>query len=416
MDLLYNAGMNFDIVVIGAGTSAGFLLAFLSEQNAGARPRVLVLEKNSEPFRKVYASGNGRCNFSNTALIESSYYSIEGTRDWQHRAFEAVAGLDLRQFLFERGIPSVSDEYGRLMPYTNAAKTIGQFLERYLRSADVTFCGEAEATAITQDAAGYTVTYTHARVVHTARAPAVVYACGGSAYPQVGTDGSGFALLRALGHTVTRQAAGIVPLETRDAAFHALAGLKLECRISVGNYTRKGELLFTKYGISGPNVLFASNTVSLALLTGPVTVTLDVLPEEYLTLDYFRSLYARAAEKTVTAVFGGVLREEFISAFLKHSGIPDRLKQDGMDTVCRALKQIALTVTGTRPLKEAQVSLGGVTADELHPSSFESRLHKNLFVMGEAIDYTGGCGGYNIHWCAATARAVVARLGTRDIV
>lgn len=402
--------MNFDVIVIGAGTSAGFLLAFLAEQNAGARPRVLVLDKNSQPFRKVYASGNGRCNFSNTVLNGSSYYSVAGIHDWQRRAFEAAAGLDLRQFLFDRGIPSVTDEYGRLMPYTNAAKTIGQFLERHLRSADVTFCGDAEATAIAQDAAGYTVTYTHAHSVRTARARAVVYAGGGSAYPQVGTDGSGFALLRALGHTVTPLAAGIVPLETSDAAFHALAGLKLECRISVRNFARKGELLFTKYGISGPNVLFASNVVSLALLTGPVTVALDVLPEELFTIDYFRSLYAGAKEKTVTAIFGGVLRGEFISAFLKHTGISDRMSLQGIDTVYRALKQVVLTITRTRPLKEAQVSLGGVTADELDPVSFESRLHKNLFVMGEAMDYTGGCGGYNIHWCAATARAVAGRI------
>jgi predicted flavoprotein YhiN len=122
-------------------------------------------------------------------------------------------------------------------------------------------------------------------------------------------------------------------------------------------------------------------------------------------------LYARAKEKTVTAVFGGVLSSEFIEVFLRQNRLKDSLFLNEVENLYNRLKKVELTVTGTRPLKEAQVSLGGVAADEIDPVSFESKLQKDLFIVGEAIDYTGGCGGYNIHWCAATARGVADRIG-----
>jgi predicted flavoprotein YhiN len=141
-----------------------------------------------------------------------------------------------------------------------------------------------------------------------------------------------------------------------------------------------------------------------------VPVAVDFLPEASFTLDYFRALHARAKEKTIGAVFGGVLSEDFIGAFLAYHNLKAGLAAGDVEGVYARLKNVVLTVMKTRLPKEAQVSLGGVAADEIDPEHFESRLHENLFIMGEAIDYTGGCGGYNIHWCAATARGVADRL------
>lgn len=403
--------MNYDIVIIGGGTSAGFLLAFLNERETSRKPRVLLLEKTKEPFRKVYCSGNGRCNFSNTDIDESSYYSVAASDAWKKKAFEAVAQLDLQRYFLERGIPSCSDEFGRLMPYTNAAATVGSFFERQLKAANVTVKNWSEAVDVSKNGQGFAVRYKHAKETLHAQAAKVVYACGGSAYPQLGTDGSGFDILRKLGHTVTKQFPGIVPLETKETAFHVLAGLKMECRMAAAGFSRKGELLFTKYGISGPNVLYASNAVSLALAKGPVQLTVDFLPEETFTLDYFKRIHSKSKEKTVFAAFDGTLRDEFLKVFIAHHKLKSGIAPDEVENVYNKLKNVTFTVTGTRPFREAQVSLGGIFADEIDPVSFESKLHKNLFVTGEAIDHTGGCGGYNIHWCAATAKGVADRLG-----
>ena len=404
--------MNYDIIVIGAGTSAGFLLTFLAEQETTRKLKILVLEKTKEPFRRIYGSGNGRCNFSNIDITDSSYYSISGSDTWKKNAFESASKLDLKQFFFNNGIPSYNDEFGRLMPYTNSAKTIVSFFERHLKSVAVEFNNYSKAVEILKNDNGFTVTYIHKKELISAQTHIVVYACGGSAYPQMGTDGLGFEILRKLGHTIIKQVAGIVPLETKETAFHVLAGLKIECKITIGSYSRKGELLFTKYGVSGPNVLYASNIVSLGLLKDPVKIVVDLLPEESFTLEYFRLIYSNAKEKTVIATFGGVLRSEFIKAFILQNSLKNSLSFNEVEKVYNKLKKLELTVNKTRPLKEAQVSLGGISVDEINPVSFESRLHKNLFIMGEAIDYTGGCGGYNIHWCAATARGVADAVAT----
>jgi hypothetical protein len=290
------------------------------------------------------------------------------------------------------------------MPYTNSSKTIGNYFERNLKADNIEFKNYAEAVEVLKNDKGFAVKYTKNKEIITAQTNIVIYACGGWAYEQLGTDGSGFEILRKLKHTITEQAAGIVPLETKETAFHALAGLKMECRITVGSFSRKGELLFTKYGISGPNVLYSSNIVSLGLLTGPVKIVVDYLPEEIFTIEYFKSIYSRAKEKTVTAVFGGVLNNDFIKAFCTANNLKAGISLDEVESIYNRFKRATFTVCKTRPFKEAQVSLGGVSVDEIDPLSFESRLHKNLFIMGEAIDYTGGSGGYNIHWCAATAR------------
>src|SRR3989339_1380110 len=201
--------MDYDIIIIGAGTSAGFLLAFLDEQEAMRNLKILVLEKTKEPFRKILASGNGRCNFSNTNLMPDAYYSLSASEAWKTTAFAAVAALDLQKYFHAQGIPSCADEFGRLMPYTNSAKTIEQYIERYLGSSAVCLRTYADVREIRKDGHGFTVNYAENEETLSAQAPIVVCACGGSAYPQLGTDGSAFALLRKVGHTITPQCAGI---------------------------------------------------------------------------------------------------------------------------------------------------------------------------------------------------------------
>jgi len=276
--------MNYDVIIIGAGTSTGFLLAFLAEHKTAQILKILILEKTKEPFRKIYGTGNGRCNFSNIDMNAFSYYSIYGSEAWKKRAFQSASRLDVKDFFFNNGIPSYHDQFGRLMPYTNSARTIASFFNRFLKSNNVELKIHSEALDILKIDNGFKVIYKHSNELASARGKMVVYACGGSAYPQLGTDGMGFEILRKLGHTIINQVAGIVPLETKETLFHALAGLKIECKITIGDYSRTGELLFTKYGISGPNVLYASNIISLGLLRSPVIIVVDFLTEASFTL------------------------------------------------------------------------------------------------------------------------------------
>lgn len=406
----------YDVVIIGCGTSAGFLLSFL-KASGRTKPSVLIIERKAKSFRKIRASGNGRCNYSNLDFSENRYFSFTADREWKRKAFESVLDLNLKDYFYHAGIPSRTDEYGRIFPFTNSAATIAEYFEDSIRAAGAELQPNSEVTLVTHDniTGKYRVEWMNvadkSRV--TAAAGTVIFAAGGSAHPQLGTDGSAFGLLKALGHKVTQQIPGIVPLETPHKEFHKLDGLKMETEILFKDFRRTGELLFTNYGISGPNVLYASNTISVNLAQGPINIAVNFLPHKSFTLDYFRGLWKNSRQRTLPDVFRGALQSRFIDGFLGFitSGAPQRggkLTDGQLKEVYGMLTRCPMQVTRTRKFDEAQVSLGGVRADEVNPATFESLLHKNLYILGEALDYTGETGGYNIHWCAATAQRAAA--------
>ncbi|PIU41800.1 MAG: hypothetical protein COS99_03225 [Candidatus Omnitrophica bacterium CG07_land_8_20_14_0_80_42_15] len=403
---------HYSIIIIGCGASAGFFLSFLNACEALEKRNILVLEKTLRPFRKIHASGNGRCNYSNISMNEGDYISLAGSKAWQKEAFKRVSELDLKSYLFNNGIPSRHDEYGRLFPYTNSAKTIAFFLEQNLSSETVDTQFDTEVTVVTKKSnEPFVVEWKKEGRQGRAFSDIVIYAAGGSAYQELGTDGSSLLILKKLGHMIIPQIPGIVPLETPKSVLHNIAGIKMEVEIYFKDlFKRKGELLFTEYGISGPNTLYASSVVSQYREKGRVEIHIDFLPEKDLTAEYFKTLYHKSRDKTWPSIFGGVLPHSFISAFIRAIGLKPEchkkcLSEETLRDMYRKLKDFRLEITGTRPLEEAQVSLGGISCDEVNPRTFESQKTKGLYILGEALDYTGGCGGYNIHWCAATAYA-----------
>ena len=407
----------YDVIIIGCGTSAGFLLSFLRSSGA-AKLDILILERTAKAFRKIRASGNGRCNYSNIDFSENRYFSFSADLEWKRKAFESVLNLNLRDYFFHAGIPSRTDEYGRIFPFTNSANTIAEYFDNCIRAAGAEFQPNSEVTRVDRDnvTGKYRVDWKNLEdnSTVTAATDKIIFAAGGSAHPNLGTDGSAFGILTALGHKVTQQLPGIVPLETPHKEFHKLDGLKMETEITFKDFRRTGELLFTNYGISGPNTLYASNTISVSLAKGPVNIMVNFLPDNSFTLDYFSGLWKDSSQKTLLDVFRGALQSRFIDGFLgfiangsRHRG---KLNEKQLKEVYGMLTRCPMQVTKTRKFDEAQVSLGGVRTDEVKPESFESVLHKNLFILGEALDYTGETGGYNIHWCAATAQKTAESL------
>jgi len=222
----------YDIAVIGSGSAAGFLLSFLKESRAFSKTKILVLEKNTKPFRKIDASGNGRCNFSNSHITKKEYLSFSASNEWKEKAFESMSGFGLAEYLSRLGIPSYSDEYGRLFPYTNSAKTISWFLEKGFNSdgCEVRLGAAVSTVSKIKNGGGFSISWREREsdAGHKAAADILIFAAGGAAYPQLGTDGSAFSILKELGHSVTKISPGIVPLKTKKSALHELSGIKAE--------------------------------------------------------------------------------------------------------------------------------------------------------------------------------------------
>lgn len=435
----------YDIALIGAGTFTGFFACFYLDAlkggaiKSGAAPRVAVIEKLSRPFKKIAASGNGRCNYSNSSITKNDYLQLKTDETFSRAALKYIRSLDLGQYLDGNLIFSRRDEYGRLFPFTNSAKTIVYFLETKLKKTGFetffdTRCARIKQRPANERARGAGCEYednsgvtdknsadgkprfiiecenTKTGRTFSINSNILILACGGAAYPQLGTDGSSLGLIKKLGHFVSGPVPGICALETEKSPLNKLLGIKIEAGIKYKNFSRTGEILFTEYGLSGPNILYLSNIVSKALhLKEKVVIDIDFLPAERLSLDYFTSKILSKGVYSNSDIFSGVADRSFLNAFFSMSAIDGcaRASKESVTRIYAALKSRKIEILRARPLSEAQVSLGGADCSEINPETLESKLVKNLYFGGEAIDFTGGCGGYNIHFAAACARAAV---------
>jgi predicted Rossmann fold flavoprotein len=408
--------LKYDIAIIGAGAFTGFFASFLNEAGAAGKYRVVAVEKLPRPFKKIAAAGNGRCNYSNEKFSPGDYISLEPDPAFERTVFDSISSLDLKKFFGDHLVPSRSDEYGRLFPFTNSSKTIVEFLEHNLKHSGIetlcdTLCDETEPAA---GGSGFSIGCVNSKTGEQTSiySNILIFACGGAAYPQLGSGGASFELIKKFGHRIAGPVPGICALETAEKPFAKLAGIKMEARLKYKDFDRTGEILFTDYGISGPNVLYLSSLVTRDLFLGEKPlVTIDFLPAAQLSAKYFLEGSAAGRFNSPADIFGGALNRDFLKAFIRAAGM-DRLNSDAalIKRLHGALKNYTAKILRARPFTEAQVSLGGVRCAEITPDTLESKFVKNIFFAGEVIDYTGGCGGYNIHFAAACARSLVKRL------
>jgi hypothetical protein len=408
--------LKYDIAIIGAGAFTGFFASFLNETGAAGKISAVAVEMLPRPFKKIAASGNGRCNYSNENFSAGDYISLEPDPDFEMAAFDSLRTLDLKKFFGDHLVPSRSDEYGRIFPFTNSSKTIVEFLEHNLKQSGIeTLCDtRCDEAAPARHGSGFSIGCVDTKTGEQTSiySNILIFACGGSAYPQLGSGGASFEVIKKFGHRIVGPVPGICALETSEKPFAKLSGLKLEARLKYKDFDRTGEILFTDYGISGPNVLYLSGRVTRDLFLGEKPfVTIDFLPAAQLSAKYFSERAASCLYNSPDDIFGGALNRDFLKAFVRAAGM-DRLNSDAalIKRLHGALKNYKAGILRARPFAEAQVSLGGVRCAEITPDTLESKLVKNLFFAGELIDYTGGCGGYNIHFAAACARSLIKRL------
>lgn len=408
---------HYDIAIAGLGAAGGFALCAAGSVPLPQGASILAVERTRAPFRKIAASGNGRCNFSNASIADNDYYSSSAPPQWRRAFVSTVAGFDLGSYLCERGVPSRRDEYGRLFPYTNSAKTVTAFLARSAKARGAKILHETSVAGVAAlPGGGFELSLEGTDGTRQKVATRfLICAAGGSAYPKLGTDGSFFKILEKLGHPLVAPAPAIVALVADLGPLRQLSGLKMETVITTGGgYRRKGELLFTDYGVSGPNVLYASCSVAQELSrNGRAEISINFLPEKYMTPDYFVRAAGRMRAASAAEALAGALDERFVGAFMKPApgNAKNRAGRADLEGEIRKaverLKDYRMNVSATLGFDDAQVSLGGISCASVDPETMESRALPGLYIVGEAIDFTGGCGGYNIHMAAATAFAAV---------
>lgn len=399
------------IAIIGAGASGMMAALTAAEQTDN---QILLFERQARPGRKLMATGNGRCNLTNRGAAPEHYHSeTPGFADAVLASFPPEETLAWFQV---RGLLTVTEESGRVYPLSNAANSVLDVLRFALQKPNITLRAGEPVTAVRRHGCGFVVETESDRVV----ADFVIVACGGAAGVKLGGVRDGYTLLQSLGHRRTALYPALVQLTTEPDYPRALKGVRADARLTLSTgrtvlARTSGEVQFTEKGVSGPAVF----DLSRAAATGGAGLTLAIdFLRGYTAKDVLALLRQRrenapeldAGELLTGAVHNRVgkmvLRYARLSTGRPLGGVTD----DELKAVARACKTFVLPVRGTEGFENAQVTAGGMRADEFDPHTLESRLVPGLFACGEVLDVDGDCGGYNLQWAWASGRKA-GRLG-----
>lgn len=399
------------IAIIGAGASGMMAALTAAEQTEN---QILLFERQARPGRKLMATGNGRCNLTNRGAAPEHYHSE--TPGFVDAALASFPPEETLAWFQAHGLLTVTEESGRVYPLSNAANSVLDVLRFALQRPNISLRAGEPVTAVRRRSGGFVVETASDRV----EADYVIVACGGTAGVKLGGVRDGYTLLQSLGHRRTALHPALVQLTTEPDYPRALKGVRADARLtlSAGRTVlarTSGEVQFTEKGVSGPAVFDLSRAAS----TGGegLTLAIDFL-RDYAAKDVLALLRQRretAPELDAGELLTGAVHNRVGKMVLRYAQISTGrplcdVTDDELKAITRACKTFVLPVKGTEGFENAQVTAGGVRADEFDPQTLESRLVPGLFACGEVLDVDGDCGGYNLQWAWASGRKA-GRLG-----
>jgi predicted Rossmann fold flavoprotein len=377
---------SYDAIVLGAGAAGLFCAA-----TAGQRgKRVLVIEHNAEPGRKILISGGGRCNFTNLNTAPDRFLS--SNRHFAKSALSRYTPRDFVDLIEAHGIAWHEKTLGQLFCDGSARQIVALLLEECAKGGVELRCGTAAGEVEHRDGRFH---------VAGESAPALVIATGGPSIPKLGASGFAYDLARQFGLKVVQPRPALVPLtlSTEDALFKELSGVSAEVTASVGKARFREAALFTHRGLSGPAIL----QVSSFWLRGE-EVRIDFLPDAAPGwLIEAKRANPRGALRRVLP-----LPERLAAALTERLGLAGELGNQPDKALRQAEQQLAgwpFHPTGSEGFAKAEVTVGGIDTAELSSQTMEARKVPGLYAIGEAVDVTGWLGGYNFQWAWASARA-----------
>lgn len=401
-----------DVAIVGGG-AAGLTASTLI---ARVRPEwhVVILESASSPAKKLLLTGGGRCNITNRTVMPDDF---EGAG--RHAVRKVLAAFTVEQtvaLFAELGVAVHEEENGKLFPDSGNAHTVRNALIEEARRLRIDILAGHQVSSIHRTSSGFAIETPAGSLA----APRLLLATGGLSYPRTGSDGSGYALARSLGHTLVAATPALVPLVLSGRFHRNLAGISHEVEIRMATERRsilvRGPLLWTHFGVSGPAVLDISCHWARAALDGlKPRLWANLVPgERFETLDrqwlQFAHRHPRTALHNALATWLPAKVGDAVIAELRLPGSTHlaHLPGDDRRTLLNALLAWPLPVTKTRGFDHAEVTAGGVPLKEVNPATMESRICPGLHLAGEMLDVTGRVGGFNLQWAWSSA-AVAAR-------
>lgn len=381
------------------------MLAAISAARLGAH--VTILEKNQRVGKKILATGNGRCNFTNVNAGYSCYSSENP--GFVQKALSDFTASDAISFFEELGIQHKVEEMGKVFPMSDQASSILDVLLYELNRLGVNIICDSNVVDIIPENGSFIL---KTKDGNKYRGDSVVLAPGGKAMPSSGSDGYGYDLALKLGHTMTDTFPALVQLMLEGDYFKRIDGVKFigtaEIIDNNGSVIKdRGDILFTNYGVSGPPVLQISRKAGELLKSGKQATLkisiLDTMSKEEVT-DLIDRRFKTDLNKTLEFSFVGLINKRLIPVVLLKAGISDLkrpvsgITSKERDRIAEILTDWRFNIRGTKSWPSAQVTAGGINTREIDENTMESFLIKGLYFAGEIMDVDGMCGGYNLQW------------------
>jgi len=389
------------VLVVGGG-AAGMMAAISAKINGA---EVVVLERNNRVGKKILATGNGRCNYTNINLSIDNYHGKN-----PKFAYSCLSKFGVAETLdfFERlGITPAIEEKGKVFPLSFQSSSVLDVLRFELEDLGVELLTDVFVIGINKGEK-FELILEDGRKVYGDK---VILATGGCAAPNTGSDGNGYTLAKSMGHSIVEVFPGLVQLKLEGDIFKQVDGVKFvgTAGLYVGNELIKedrGDILFTNYGISGPPILQLSRT-ALEYLNNNKAIELKVSIIDRKTekelFDYLIYRFGFMAKKTIEKGLIGLINKRLIPPILKEVNI-DKNKQiaylsnEEVRRLANILTDWRFNISGSKSFKDAQVTAGGINTDEIDSSTMESKLIEGLYFAGEIVDIDGDCGGFNLQW------------------
>lgn len=388
------------VTVIGGGASG--MMAAISAAQEGAE--VTLIEHKDRVGKKILSTGNGRCNFTNLHQEPVCYRSENPMFPWG--IVEQFSAQQTIGFFLKLGVYS-KNRSGYLYPNSDQASAVLDTLRMELDRLRIRVLTDTECTEILPKKAGFVLKTNR----ENERADCVILAAGSKAAPSTGSDGSGYALAKRLGHRILPVLPALVQLRCAENYYKSISGVRVQGKVAI--YTGEtclaedcGEIQLTNYGISGIPVFQVSRFAAKALQQKqPVKAVLNFMPdfEEAVLLNFLKKRITDHPEKPLEDFFVGLFHKKLSDLWIRLSHI-DRKKQAGslseeeLKRLLLLIQHFETQITATNSFEQAQVCCGGIDTREVHPKTLESLFVPGLYFAGEILDVDGLCGGYNLQW------------------
>ena len=402
------------IIVVGGGCS-GIVAAINAKKDNN---EVMIIERNSTLLKKLLLTGNGRCNYFNEKYSIDDYHSENKELISNFLTDENIKLA--KEFFDKLGVvPKIKNGY--YYPYSNQATNIKDLLVNELERLNIKVIYDTYVEDIKKDNKFSIITnngkYTCDKLI---------LSTGSFSYPKTGSDGIGYSLLEKLGHTIIKPVPALVQLNANSKYLKEWDGVRSDVYVELfenNEYIAKeeGEIQFTNYGLSGICIFNLSHYISRGLLKNKkYIVKINFVPFIKTLISPWLYNYSKQnTNKNIYELLEGFLNKKIIPIILRESNINKNKKYDELTKeekvkLINSLRHFKVEITSTKGFDNSQVCNGGLKLDEININTMESKIVKDLYIIGELLDITGNCGGYNLTECWISAILAGKNIGDNN--